>query len=607
MKIVKTNTKNCVIIYLYVIKKACYSLQNTCRLLLGRFSYTIPMYLEVSMKEQSSSKGFAVLSSASIICKVLSLVYLPVQTLLVHDSGNGVISAGFKLYLFIYALTNAGLPVVISKFVSEQVAIGDYRSAHKTFKSAMMLMLSFGVISTLFTFFGSGLLDQWCGLKSQSTLMFMVIAPTFLFTSVSSSLRGYFQGRHNMTPTAISQIVEQIFNSVLTVVFEILMFNYAKNLKASDSVRASFTAAGSAAATALAAMCSALFLCYIFFVVFRRQRRHEIQHQEYDGPIVETSYIYKLILKFSIPALISCVAASAIDLIDTRSCVSLLMKGGYLYSEATSLWGIYATKYQRLMTLATMFVAPLVTAMIPSLASALANHNHRYFRYKIRESYKLIFIVVMPVVAGLSFLANPIITVMFLRDNQGALMIILGTWTALLMAAQAIQSGILISLNKPLISPINTIIGMAAKLLCNYLLVPIHAVNIYGALIGNAAAWIIAILLNQYFINIYLHRKQHTWRYMILPGFSAIIMGVACLGIFELLYLLLRIMINKYFANDIAVFITIPIGALIYLTLMLKTGGIKPKDIIKLPMGGKLYQALKKVPVLRKDFANRTV
>jgi stage V sporulation protein B len=559
------------------------------------------------MKEQSSSKGFAVLSSASIICKVLALVYLPIQTMLIGDSGNWVISAGFKLYLFIYALTNAGLPVVISKFVSEQVAIGDYRSAHKTFKSAMTLMLAFGVISTIFTFFASGwLASYWCN-TPEATLMFMVIAPTFLFTSVSSSLRGYFQGRHNMTPTAISQIVEQIFNSVLTVVFEMLLFNYAKHLKASTSVIASYTAAGSAAATALAALCSALFLCYIFFVAFRRQRRYEIRHQEYDGPVIETSYIYKLILKFSIPALISCVAASAIDLIDTKSCVGLLIHNfGKVGAQALS--GIYSTKYQRLMTLATMFVAPLVTAMIPTLASALANHNHRYFRYKIRESYKLIFIVVMPVVAGLSFLANPIITVMFLRNNQGALMIILGTWTALLMAAQSIQSGILISLNKPLISPINTIIGMAAKLLCNYLLVPIHAVNIYGALIGNAAAWIIAILLNQYFINIYLRRKQRTWRYMILPGFSAIIMGVLCLGLFEGLYQLLWLVTGKYLlSNDIAVFITIPIGALIYLTLMLKTGGIKPKDIIKLPMGGKLYRALKKPPLLRKDFVNRTV
>ena len=556
------------------------------------------------MKEQSSSKGFAILSSASIVCKVLALVYLPIQTFLVHDSGNGVISAGFKLYLFIYSLTNAGLPVVISKFVSEQVAVGDYRSARKTFKSAMLLMLAFGVISTLFTFFGAGLLDMWCAENGKSTMMFMFIAPTFLFTSVASSLRGYFQGRHNMTPTAISQIVEQIFNSVATVVFEMLMYNYAVRLKPDKSLVETYTAAGSAAATALAALCSATFLCYMFFVVFRRQRRYEIRHQEYDGPEVETRYIYRQIIRFSVPALISCVATSAIDLIDTRSCVSLMTKGGFNLAQANALWGIYSTKYQRLMTLATMFVAPLVTAMIPALASALAKHNHRYFRYKIRESYKLIYIVVMPVVAGLSFLAKPIISVMFLRDNSGAGMIVAGSCIALLMAAQSIQSGVLISLNRPLVSPVNTIIGMVAKLLFNYLLIPVHQINIYGALIGNAAAWIVAILLNQYFINAALRRRQPTWRYMLRPGFSALIMGGACLGVYELLYALFRLMLHKFLvANDIAVFITIPFGAAVYFTLMIKNGGIRAADILKLPMGNKLGRVLQRVPFLRGDLA----
>jgi stage V sporulation protein B len=564
--------------------------------------------MEVEMKEQSSSKGFAVLSSASIICKVLSLVYLPIQILLVKDSGNGVISIGFKLYLFIYALTNAGLPVVISKFVSEQVALGDYRSANKTFRSASVLMLSFGVISTLFTYFAAGWLAVKWSNSPDSLLMLQVIAPTFLFTSVSCSLRGYFQGRRNMTPTAVSQIIEQIINSALTVAFEVLMYNYAVGIKAKPNVIDKYVAAGSAAATALAALGSALFLCFVFFVVFRRQRRHEIKHQVYDGPVVETSYIYRQILKFAIPALISCVAVSAIDLIDTKSCIGLMMQGGIAkdgVDGAEWLFGIYSTKYQRLMTLATMFVAPLVTAMIPALATSLANNNHRYFRYKIRESYKLIYIVVMPVIAGLTFLAHPIITVMFTRMNEGSLMVVLGTWTALLMAAQSIQSGILIALNKPLVSPINLIIGMIAKLLCNYILIPLPSINIYGALIGNTLAWIISILLNRYFINRALNRKQHTSRYMIVPGFASVIMGALCLGLFEGLYLLLKITIHKYLvSNDVAVFVTIPFGALVYMTLMIKTGGIKAKDIFKLPMGKKLYSFLIKISFLRSSLVS---
>ena len=101
------------------------------------------------MKRQSSAKGFTILSIASIFCKLLAFVYLPIQAILVQDVGNGVISAGYKLYAFIYNLTNAGFPVLISKFIAERVELGDYRSTRLIFRNAFRLMLSFGIIATL--------------------------------------------------------------------------------------------------------------------------------------------------------------------------------------------------------------------------------------------------------------------------------------------------------------------------------------------------------------------------------------------------------------------------------------------------------------------------
>ena len=214
------------------------------------------------MKRQTSSKGFAVLSFASVISKVLAFIYLPIQSMLVHDSGNGVISAGFKLYILIYALTNAGLPLIISKFISARVELGDYSGARVIFRSSLFITMALGTISMLFTFFASGFLAAWCGM-SEAKLMFMCIAPTFLFSSISCAMHGYFQGHHNMTPTALAQIVEQLFNSLLTVLFEVLLFQYAVRMS-KDAV--SFTAAGSAIATVLAVAASATFLTILFSI-----------------------------------------------------------------------------------------------------------------------------------------------------------------------------------------------------------------------------------------------------------------------------------------------------------------------------------------------------
>jgi stage V sporulation protein B len=546
------------------------------------------------MERQNTTKGFAILSAASFICKLLAFVYLPVQTMLVQDTGNGVISAGFKLYCFILGLTYAGLPVIISKFVSESVELGDFNGSKVVFRSSFSLMLLFGTSAALFTYFGAGFLADWCGM-AEAELMFKFFAPTFLFTSVSCSLRGYFQGRHNMTPTAISQVVEQLINSLMTVGFEILFFNYAMR-NSLDVI--SYVAAGSAAATALAAAGSAVFLGFLFLVVHRKRRMEEYATQTYSGTGLKTLSVYMLILKFSIPALVSAIAVSAIDIVDTRSCVALLTKN-FTMQEAYALFGIYSTKFQRLLTLPAIFVTPLVTAMLPALAAARSRGDHQYFADKIRESFRLNYIVVMPIVAGMTFLSKPILTVIFASQNAGSLMVILFSWTAVLNTVQSIQTGVLIALDKPLVPPLTMILGVLAKVICNYVLIPIPEINIYGAVIGGALAFIVSMILNQYYINKHMKVKQQSWRHMIKPTVASAAMGLASLIFYSILFFLLKgFSSNFVLVNDIAMLITIPFGAFVYFVVLALTGIIKAEDIIKLPMGEKLNRLIMKVPFL---------
>lgn len=548
------------------------------------------------MKKQTSTRGFAVLSMASLICKVLSFVYLPIQAMLVHDGGNGVISAGLKLYILIYSLSNAGLPVIISKFVSERVEIGDFRGSRTVFKNAFILMLGLGIVATLFTFFGSGFLADWCGMV-EAKLMFMFIAPTFLFTAVSCSMRGYFQGRHYMTPTAVSQIIEQIINSALTAILEIAFFNYAQRI-GQDSI--TYTAAGSAVGTALAAAGAAGYLVFIFLLIYRKQRIREYTTQNYTGETIQTITVYKQLIRFSIPAIISCIAASATDIIDTKSCIPLLLAGHFTQSEAYALFGIYSTKYQRLLTLPVIFVSPLVTAMIPALAAARARGDKAGFHSQIEESFKLNFLVVFPIVAGLTFLAKPIITVIFLSQNDGALFVIAGTWMAILITIQSVQSGVLFALDKPLIAPLTLIAGMVIKIIVNYLLIPIHSINIYGALVGNAIAWAIAIALNTMFIRHHMPMKLRTWPAMLKPGLASLLMGALCLGIFTVGNSIFSILqFGTIAANDIAIAITIPLGATLYFAMLILSGSLQKDDLSKLPMGAYINKVCRRIPMLK--------
>lgn len=556
------------------------------------------------MKRQTSSKGFAVLSFASVISKVLAFIYLPIQSMLVHDSGNGVISAGFKLYILIYALTNAGLPLIISKFISAQIELGDYRGARVIFRSAFSITMVLGIISTMFTFLASDFLAAWCGM-TEAKLMFMCIAPTFLFSSISCVMHGYFQGRHNMTPTAMAQILEQLFNSTLTVLLEVLLFHHAVRTS-KDAV--TYTAAGSAIATVLAVAASATFLTILFLLDRNRQREAELLHQTYVGPALKSRDVYGQILKFMIPAIITVVASGAIDIIDTRSCIPMLLSGGHTPVQAYSLFGIYSTKYQRLLTLPILFATPLITAMVPSLSAAVSRGDINSFTHKIREAFRLNFIVVLPLTAAICFLSKPILTVIFLSQNNGSMLVSIGIWTALLTTVQTIQTGALISLNHPKVPPFSLLVGMIAKLACNYVLIPIPSINIYGALLGNVLAFVIAISINHYFIKKSLGASFHTWHSMVKPIIAAIIMGVLCLGFYSIANLIFQTLsFHDVIANDIAMMFTIPVGGVMYYILAARMGIITQSDIEKIPKSKYILTLSKRIPFLRlqNDFTSR--
>jgi stage V sporulation protein B len=204
--------------------------------------------------KQTTSKGFFILSFAGIINKILALIYVPIQLHIVGNYGNGIIGAGYKIYIFIYCLSNAGIPAAISKMVSEQIALGKFTNCQKILKTAGSILLIFGIVSSLFLALGA----HWISQKIyQPDAYFMIVAlsPTFLFTSIASTLKGYFQGRSNMIPTGIAQIIEQALNSLLTIIFVALFIKYGVEM----------AAMGSTIGTSFGALGSASFLLIVYF------------------------------------------------------------------------------------------------------------------------------------------------------------------------------------------------------------------------------------------------------------------------------------------------------------------------------------------------------
>ena len=138
------------------------------------------------------------------------------------------------------------------------------------------------------------------------------------------------------------------------------------------------------------------------------------------------------------------------------------------------------------------------------------------------------------------------------------------------------------------------------KIIFNYILIPIYSINIYGALIGNAIAWIISIAVNQYYINKIMKKSQMLRRYIFKSGISAITMGGLCLGFYSILYSIMNLICDHYLiTNDLTVLVTIPFGAVIYFVMMIRTGGINKNDMKRLPKGNKIVNVCARIPFLR--------
>lgn len=156
------------------------------------------------------------------------------------------------------------------------------------------------------------------------------------------------------------------------------------------------------------------------------------------------------------------------------------------------------------------------------------------------------------------------------------------------------------SIGHPLVSPATTLVGISAKLICNYTLIRIPGINIYGAIIGNALTWMIAIVLNQIYIRKSVQQKSALLRHMIVPAAASAVMGVVCLGIYSISIKGLGVLFRFGLAvNDISVILTVFAGAYIYFILLIRTGSVQSEDIFKLPMGNRLHTILEKMPFIR--------
>jgi len=519
-------------------------------------------------RDQSTTKGFAILTAAGFMCKFLSLLYVPFLAKILGDVGIGVYASAYSIFTYVYILTNAGIPVAISKMVSELIAIGNYKDAVRTFKIARFLLLILGMIMSILMLIFVGPIANASN-SATAKLAIVALAPTVLLSSVLSAYRGYFQGRGNMIPTAVSQVLEQIANTIFSLVFAACFIKYG----------VAQGAAGGTIGTSVGALVAVLFMIkyYEKNKVFRVPKGYsKLSIKRYT-----TKKIIKKLLGVAVPMTICLGIQQSGLFIDLWLVKSRLISFGMAKVQADVLWGVLF-KYTTLINVPIAIISSLAITIMPSISSLVALKDRKAVRNKVNYAFRLCFLVAVPCAVGLAVLASPLVYIIHYGSSVGRLLTY-GSVVIILMAVVSIQTSILQGIGKVYLVTIYAVFGIIGKIITNYIFVAIPSINVLGAIMGNAVSFTILLVLNYISINKVLRVKIKLFSHAIKPIIASVVMAIVAKFMYSNFRFILSFINGEYIVSVIAIFMTMCLAIVTYFLILVFIGGITKDDLDVFP------------------------
>jgi stage V sporulation protein B len=562
------------------------------------------------VKKQSTVKGFTVLGVASVLNKALSIVYVPFLTIMIGDVGNGIANVGYIIYILIYQITYMGIPVALSKMVSEQIAMGRYHDSMRTLKIANTILLVMGLVFGGAMALGAKWIAQAVG-TPESAMTLLALSPTVLIASVSASFRGYFQGRRNMTPTSVSQIVEQAANTVFTLVFAWFMLKIGREHAALHGITnpdmvhlysLQWGAAGSGLGTTAGAIFSAIYLS-VFFVRKRGVIRAEAEAEDKSylargrSKVKAEALTGKLtmqILRYAGPVILGALIVYSGQLIDMTFTKYRLLAAGFASTEATGLYGILTTQYTKIIGVPLALANTLAVVLLPGVSSTAALKNREALHAKINSGIRAAFLVTIPSAVILAAMAEPVIRMLFPHNVNGVDLMEIGSWVIVVMALVQVQTSVLQGMGRMLLPVVNMLFALALKIAVNYTLIGIRSVNIggveiginvRGAIVGSALCYGLAAVLNYLRIRkIADYRAQ--WRKFLLPPLAAsAVMAAVAWGAWFLIETLLKDALPIiYWRNFAATVPALILGGCTYAVCIVAFRGVSRTEVFSVPL-----------------------
>lgn len=534
-----------------------------------------------TIKKETFMQGVVTIMFSQIVIKVLGLIYTLYLTNRegFKDAGNAIYASGYQIYALLLTISSIGVPNAISKLVSERLAVGDSKGANRIFKIALATFGVIGAIGTMLLFFGAHTIAyDWIQIQ-EAELTLVALSPAIFFVSISSVLRGYFNGRRTLKITARAQTLEQIFKTTLTIVIvEIVAHITATSTE--------MMAAGANVATTLATFSSFVYL-FLYYRIRRKEIGNEInQSVNYKYESVKT--IIKKILMVSIPLTLSSIMTSFNKNIDSFTVKRILST--YMSSDtAKKLYGILAGKVDTLTNLPLAINIAFATALVPAISAAKIKNDKETATKRTSFSLLTSMIIGLPCVIGMVIFAQPILNLLYPNASDGALLLQLIAVSVIFSILNQTINGALQGFGKVIVPAVALGIGVLVKLILNLILLRIPSINVYGAAIGSIACHLVAFVISYNVLKKYIKIDLPFRKFVIKPALATGIMGVCSYTLF--------VIVSGIMPGNKATIIAMLFAVIIYFLSVAILKIYNKEEIYMLPKGEKIYNILEKMKI----------
>jgi len=538
-----------------------------------------------SIGKQSTAKGFAVLTASNLFVRILGFIYVLPLTRLIGNEGNGLYGVGYQIYIFLFILSNTGLPAAIAKAVSENRAVGDYESAHTAFQVAMKILLVLGSLTTAMMILAAYWVDAYLWPRTFYTIL--ALSPTLLLASIMSGFRGYFQGMSLMTPTGVSQIIEQIAKAISAVGLAYLLLGQGVEI----------AAGGATFGTTLGALFGVLYLAARYYRA-RPGIREDIQLHQSMPRRHSPGSLLRTVVSYAVPITLGSAVLSMGNLVDLALVGSRLQKAGFSQIETDALYGILNTQNARLVNLPTALSTALAAALLPGISAAVAERNAESLKYKTTEALKVSTLIAAPAAVGLSILSHSLIAVLFPTHPDGGDVLAIGAFSILFISLVQVLTAVLQGAGKMHLPPIFLLSGVLIKSVLNYQLVAIPELNIRGAVISSVVAYFVVVIADYVALRRTVRIAIPVRDVFARPIASAAIMGAVVWIARECMYKL-------GLPNLVVAAAGVTLGIAVYGACVIALRGITPSELKRLPGGSFLLRQLIRLRVWPAESENR--